>query len=211
MLQISGNSTTHMQYWHWAQYCTVRNAIARTHTTSMLRGWQWSISPAPGLSLSGLEVAVNPSQGIPPQRGWYSIVNTWIKCRSWWQECTTKHWTRPCWVPARDTYNFSSCENGAFLLMEATACCPFYYWSEIEVVLTKIIVQSAYTSVIERSLLKWNGRDCNGWMHYAIGFYCCHVTMFWNLIGTANFQAAEVTVWTRGSCQADSPTAWERG
>ena len=112
---------------------------------------------------------------------------------------------------ARDTYNFSSCENGAFLLMEATACCPFYYWSEIEVVLTKIIAQSAYTSVIERSLLKWNGRDCNGWMHYAIGFYCCHVTMFWNLIGTANFQAAEVTVWTRGSCQADSPTAWERG
>jgi len=31
------------------------------------------------------------------------------------------------------------------------------------------------------------------------------------LIGTANFQAAEVTVWTRGSCQAVSPTAWERG
>jgi len=29
------------------------------------------------------------------------------------------------------------------------------------------------------------------------------------LIGTANFQAAEVTVWTRGSCQAVSPTAWE--
>jgi len=37
------------------------------------------------------------------------------------------------------------------------------------------------------------------------------VTMFWNLIGTANFQAAEVTVWTRGSCQVISPTAWERG
>jgi len=31
------------------------------------------------------------------------------------------------------------------------------------------------------------------------------------LIGTANFQAAEVTVWTRRSCQAVSPTAWERG
>jgi len=31
-------------------------------------------------------------------------------------------------------------------------------------------MQSAYTSVIERSLLKWNGRDCDGSMHYAIGF-----------------------------------------
>jgi len=72
-------------------------------------------------------------------------------------------------------------------------------------------MQSAYTSAIERSLLKWNGRDCDGSMHYAIEFYCCHVTTFWNLIGTANFQAAEVTVWTRGSCQAVSPTAWERG
>ena len=28
---------------------------------------------------------------------------------------------------ARDTYNFSSCENGAFLLVEATVCCQFYY------------------------------------------------------------------------------------
>jgi len=75
----------------------------------------------------------------------------------------------------------------------------------------KIVMQSAYTSAIEGSLLKWNGRDCDGSMHYAIEFYCCHVTTFWNLIGTANFQAAEVTVWIRGSCQADSPTAWERG
>ena len=32
---------------------------------------------------------------------------------------------------ARDTYNCSSCENGAFLLVEATVCCRFYYWSEI--------------------------------------------------------------------------------
>ena len=83
---------------------------------------------------------------------------------------------------ARDTYNFSSCENGAFLLVEATVCCPFYYWSEIEVVRTKIVMQSAYTSAIERSLLLLS---CD---------------YFWNLIGTANFQAAEVTVWTRGSC-----------
>ena len=67
---------------------------------------------------------------------------------------------------ARDTYNFSSCENGAFLLVEATVCCPFYYWSEIEVVQTKIVMQSAHTSAIEWSLLKWNGHDCDGSMHY---------------------------------------------
>ena len=44
--------------------------------------------------------------------------------------------------------NFSSCDNGAFLLVEATICCRFYYWSEIEVTRTKIVVQSAYTSAI---------------------------------------------------------------
>ena len=83
--------------------------------------------------------------------------------------------------------------------------------NEIEVVRTKIVMQSAYTSAIKRSLLKLNGRDCDGSMHHAIEFYCCHMTTFWNLIGSANFQAAEVAVWTRGSCQAISPTAWERG
>jgi len=41
-----------------------------------------------------------------------------------------------------------------------------------------IIMQSAYTGVIERSLLKWNGHDCSDSMHYVIRFYCCHVTMF---------------------------------
>ena len=61
-------------------------------------------------------------------------------------------------------------------------------------------------------LLKWNrSHSNNGSLHYTIGFYCCHVTTFWNLIGTANFQAAKITVWTRASCQAVSPMAWERG
>ena len=36
-------------------------------------------------------------------------------------------------------------------------------------------------------------------MHYTIGFYCCHVTTIWFV--------AEVTVWTRRSCKAISPTA----
>jgi len=106
---------------------------------------------------------------------------------------------------------FYQLRDWAFLLVEATLCCPFYYWSEIEVVRTKIVMQSAYTSAIERSLLKRNGCDCDGSIHYVIGFYCCHVTTFWNLIGTTNFQVVEETVWTRGSCQAISPTAWEWG
>ena len=52
---------------------------------------------------------------------------------------------------------FSSCGNGAFLLVEATVCCLFYYWSEIEVIPTKIVMQSAYTNAIERSLLNGMG------------------------------------------------------
>ena len=94
--------------------------------------------------------------------------------------------------------------------MEATACCRFYYWSEIEVVQIKIVVQSAYTSAIKQPLLKWNGCYCDSSVGCAIGFYC-HVTTFWNLIGTANFQAEEVTVWSHRSCQVISPMAWERG
>ena len=49
---------------------------------------------------------------------------------------------------------------------------------KIEVIRTKFVMQSAYTSAIDRSLLKWNGRDCDGSMHYAIWFYFCHVTTF---------------------------------
>ena len=112
---------------------------------------------------------------------------------------------------------FSACDTffqlweWAFLLMESTVCSQFFYWSEVEVIRTKIVMQSAYTSAIERLLLKWNGRDCDCSMNYAVGFYCCHVTAFWNLIGTANYQVAEVALWGCGSCQAVSPTAWERG
>ena len=114
-------------------------------------------------------------------------------------------------ISACDTCNFSSWENAAFLLVETTVCSRFYYWSEVQVTQKSIIVQSAYTSTIEWSLLKWTGRDCDSSMHDTIGVYCCHVTMFWNLIGIANFLAVEVTVWTSGSCQAISPTAWEQG
>ena len=95
------------------------------------------------------------------------------------------------------------------LLREATVAVGST--TEVEVVQSKIIMQSTYTSTIKQSLLKWNGHDCNVSMHDAIGFYYCHVMMFWNLIGTANFLAVEVTVWTLVSCQAISPTAWEWG
>jgi len=39
-------------------------------------------------------------------------------------------------------------------------------------------------------------------VHNAVGFYYCRVTMFWNLIGTANSLATEVhvAVWTHRSC-----------
>jgi len=69
-----------------------------------------------------------------------------------------------------DTYNFSSYKNRAFLLMEATVCCRFYYWSEAEVDQTRIIEPSAYTSMIKRLLLKSNGRDLHVSMHHTIGF-----------------------------------------
>ena len=44
------------------------------------------------------------------------------------------HSTSQYQISARDTYNFSSWENGAFLIMDATVCCQFYYRSEIEVI-----------------------------------------------------------------------------
>jgi len=60
-------------------------------------------------------------------------------------------------------------------------------------------------SAIEQSLLKWNGCDCD------ISMHDCRVTALWNLIGTANLLAEEVTVWTWITCQAVSPMAWEGG
>jgi len=111
---------------------------------------------------------------------------------------------------ARDTYNFSSCENGAFLLVEATVCCWFYHWSEISHS-NKIVAHSDYTSTIEQSLLKWNGHDCDGLMHvhnWVLLLSCDYVLKFdWycQLSGRGS------TAWTCGSCQAVSPMAWEQG
>jgi len=73
---------------------------------------------------------------------------------------------------ARDTYNFSSCENGAFLLVEATVCRRFYYWSEIEVIRTKIACK-APTLVRSRDRY-WNGMgmtatvQCNMQLGFAV-------------------------------------------
>ena len=77
--------------------------------------------------------------------------------------------------------------------MEEIACHRLY-WSEAEVVQITFVVQSTYTNAIEQLLLKWSGCDCNISMYDVIGFYYGHVTMFWNLISTANFLVVEVTV-----------------
>ena len=72
-----------------------------------------------------------------------------------------------------------------------TAWSSNHYWNEMGVTMMfQCIMQLEYTCTVRLS---------------------CDVTMFWNLIGTANFLAAEVTVWIRRSCQAISPTAWEIG
>ena len=49
-------------------------------------------------------------------------------------------------------------------------------------------------------------RHFNAWCKWVLRLSCDDI---W--FGTANFLAAEVTVWTRGSYQANSPTAWEQG
>ena len=119
---------------------------------------------------------------------------------------STSHYTR---FGAHDIYNFISCENGAFLLVETTVCCRFYCWSEVDIVWTKTITQSAYTSGDHC----WNGMGVTVTVQcmMQLGFTVVMCMTFWNFIGTANFLAAEVTVWTRWSCQAISPTAWEQG
>ena len=81
---------------------------------------------------------------------------------------------------ACDTYNISSCENGAFLLMEATVCCRFYYWSEIKVVRTKIVVQSTYTSAIEWSIeMEWVWlRRFNALCNWVLLLSCDYILKF---------------------------------
>ena len=65
--------------------------------------------------------------------------------------------------------------------MEATVCCQFYYWSGIEVVPTKFVVQSAYTSAIERSLLKWKWawlRRFNALQSWVLLLSCDYILKF---------------------------------
>jgi len=49
--------------------------------------------------------------------------------------------------------------------MEATVCCRFYYWSEIKSFEQR---SSCKAPTLMWLLLKWNGHDCDGSMHYAI-------------------------------------------
>ena len=71
---------------------------------------------------------------------------------------------------------------------------------------TKIIVQSADTSMADQSLLKWNGHDCNNMMQLCILLLYASI-LFWNLFGSANFMAVEAVVRAGVSCQAVCPIA----
>ena len=52
--------------------------------------------------------------------------------------------------------------------MEATVRCRFYGGRRAEDERTKVIVQSAYSSVIEQSTIAMNGRDCDVSTHDAM-------------------------------------------
>ena len=109
-------------------------------------------------------------------------------------------------INARDTYNFPAVRTGLSCSWKQL----FAVGSTAEVKYKSFEKQSSCRMPIlaQSSDRYWNGwADCDSSLHDVVGFYCCHVTKFWNLIGTANFLAAEVTVWTR---QAISPTAWEQ-
>ena len=113
-------------------------------------------------------------------------------------------------INARDTYNFPAVRTGLSCSWKQL----FAVGSAAEVKYKSFEKQSSCRMPIlaQSSDRYWNGwADCDSSLHDVVGFYCCHVTKFWNLIGTANFLAAEVTVWTRRSCQAVSPMAWEQG
>ena len=75
--------------------------------------------------------------------------------------------------------------------MEATVCCQFYYWSEVQVVWKTIIMQRAYTSAIERSLLKWMGLTATvQWRNWVLLLSCDNTLKFdWY----CQFSATEVT------------------
>ena len=64
---------------------------------------------------------------------------------------------------------FSLAENGPFLLVEATVCAGSATEDKLKTK-TKVVVQSAYTSAVERSTIVMNGRDCDVSTHDAIRF-----------------------------------------
>jgi len=77
--------------------------------------------------------------------------------------------------------DLSSCENRAFLLMKATVYCRFYYWSKVEIVQTKIIMQSILhwrdqAIAIE---MEWAWlRKFNAWISWVLLWSCDNVLKF---------------------------------
>ena len=75
---------------------------------------------------------------------------------------------------------FSSCENGAFLLVEAAVCCWFYYWSETEVIRTKsscrvpTLAQSRNLFEMERAWLWW----FHAWRNWVLLLSCDNILKF---------------------------------
>ena len=61
-------------------------------------------------------------------------------------------------------------ESGPFLPMEATVRCKFYDGRQAEDERTKVIVQCAYSSAIERPTIAMNGFDCDVSTHDAMQF-----------------------------------------
>ena len=87
-------------------------------------------------------------------------------------------------------------------------------WCNFEVIHTFVPKSKMYSlcwehcSAIERSLLKWNGRDCNSSTIMQLGFT------------VVTWQHSEIWLvlptfwqwkWTCGSCQAVFPVAWKQG
>jgi len=69
-------------------------------------------------------------------------------------------------------YTFVTSRQLQYLIQPVNTRLAHVILYQVEVIRIKIVMQSAYTSVIEQLLLKWNGHDCDSSMHDAIGFYC---------------------------------------
>ena len=90
----------------------------------------------------------------------------------------------------------------AFLLVQATVCCRLYNRSQA----AEVVWTTKKMSCKMRTLV-WLSNWASTKLCMTV-FHSCN--LIWNLIGVAHFLVAEATVWSRGSCHAISPTAWNK-